>query len=160
MARKCTFIFLACVYTAIFLASSCLSYSGSDGGDYDNNGKGDDVEDGDECTVLMCDAVCIPVVTFEFVIVDTGEHYCGPADISYRGEYKNEAYGPYRTSCICDDGEMKIQPGDYYNCHVDPYGHALITVEVEGYERFTAEVDIPSCECHPQIPVRVELVSL
>jgi hypothetical protein len=105
---------------------------------------------------LVCDAVYVPVVTFDFIIADTGEQYCGPAEISYSGEYNSEEYGPYNQSCICINGEMRNLYDDYHPCHVDPYGHASIKVEVEGYETFTTEVDVPY-ECHPRIPVRVEL---
>lgn len=120
-----------------------------------------DGEDGDNECILVggCDGHYAPEVIFEFVIADTGEPYCGPAEISYSGEINNENYGPYQDSCICIDGEMRSQHYDYFPCHVNSWGHVSITVVVEGYETFTTEVDMP-CECHPQIPVRVELTPL
>jgi hypothetical protein len=149
MARMGAPAFLLLVAVSALMAFSCITYSGSDGGELDENGNGEiEVEDADQAP-LYCDAFYVPVVTLEFVIAGTGEHYCGPVDASY-------TYGDNQTRnilCTCVDGLM-------VPCQADPpYGEATVTVEVEGYEKFETHIFVPY-KCHPQIPIVVELIPL
>jgi len=145
-------------------AYSCMTYSGSDGGELDENANIEheleyvnsehDFEYDDDC-FIHCDAVYVPYVIFTFRIADTGEPYCGPAVVTYSYDDK----GPYDVHCDCSNGEM-MSYGYSHPCHVNPpYGFAMVTAEVEGFKKYSAEIFMP-CECNPRIPVQVELVPL
>lgn len=117
--------------------------------DQDAMEHGPDVRD-----ALICDAVYVPLVTFTFMDASTQKVYCGPATIGYEVVGKDLSG---TAECDCEDDVM-VTLGRGFECHVNPpEGEtSLITVSVEGYEDFTAEVTLPYI-CHPRAQVDVRL---
>lgn len=151
MTRVGAFVFILWV-TVSLSAHSCMTYSGSDGGDLDENVNSEhDFEYDDDC-FIGCDAAYVPYVIFTFRIADTGEPYCGPAVVTYSYDDK----GPFDINCNCFNGEM-MSYGNSQPCHVNPpYGFATVTAEVEGFKKYSTELFVP-CECDPRISVQVDL---
>jgi hypothetical protein len=103
---------------------------------------------------LICDAVYVPLVTFTFMDAVTQKVYCGPATIGYEVVGKDLSG---TAACDCRD-DMMVNLDRGFECHVNPpEGEtSIITVSVEGYDDFTAEVTLPYT-CHPRAQVDVRL---